>query len=152
MSREACSELVAVAATREASLGVRLLGDLRDIFSTEEALATEEILVALHKLEEAPWGNLRGQPLDARGLARLLRSYGTTSTKIKRDGRPLQGYRRRDLWDAFGRYLPQPVASAEPTEHPDPTEMIRRAVPWVPEVPENENRRGLTAVGVTIPG
>ncbi len=43
-ARAACAELVKVAASGEASLGVRLLGDLRTIFGDVDALHTETIL------------------------------------------------------------------------------------------------------------
>jgi hypothetical protein len=62
--------------TDSGSLGVRLLRDLRTVFGDAPALHTETILNELHKIDEAPWGNLRGEPLDARGLA--FRSAPTT--------------------------------------------------------------------------
>jgi hypothetical protein len=52
-ARVACVELVKVAENREASLGVRLLGDLRDVFADAVALPTETILERLCELEEA---------------------------------------------------------------------------------------------------
>lgn len=139
-SRRACVELVKVAASREASLGTRLLADLRLVYllaGEPEALSTEAILDRLHDLDEAPWGDLRGKPLDARGLARRLRAYEITSVKVKVDGRALQGYRREHLWDSWSRYL-APIPGE--TEPPEPVEPCRSdapiQVPLASEVPE----------------
>lgn len=112
-ARAACIELSKVAASREASLGVKLLADLREVFGDTDALPTEAILDRLHKLDESPWADLRGKPLDARGLARRLRQYEVESVNVKTDGRVLKGYRREHLWDTWTRYLaPTPGKSA----------------------------------------
>lgn len=130
-ARAACVELCKVAATREASLGVKLLADLRDVFGDADTLPTEVILDRLIKLEEAPWADLRGKPLDARGLARRLRQYEVASVKVKVEGRSLQGYRREHLWDAWIRYLTPAPQEGEPAE---PVEPCRSDT--VPEVPD----------------
>src|SRR5205814_10293898 len=77
-ARAACTELTAAAETGEASLGVRLLADLADIFGTDTELPTAVILDRLHALEESPWAALgrQAKPLDARGLAVRLRPLG----------------------------------------------------------------------------
>lgn len=112
-ARIACVELCRVAASRDASLGVKLLTDLRDVFGAELALPTETVLDRLHKLDESPWNDLRGRPLDARGLARRLRQYEVLSANVRAaDGRVLKGYHREQLWDAWTRYLPRPAQSA----------------------------------------
>jgi Protein of unknown function (DUF3631) len=120
-AREACAFLVRDNADRGISLGIRLLADLREIFEGARALATEDILAQLHALDAAPWADLKGQPLDARGLARLLDPYGITPAKVKVAGRALQGYRAGHLSDAWTRYLSPPdPAEAEPAEPPEP--------------------------------
>lgn len=111
-ARAACTELVKVAASGEASLGVRLLGDLRDIFGDLDTMHTETILDELHKIDEAPWSDLRGKPLDPRRLARLLGDYGIASADVKLVGVNRKGYRREHLHDAWTRYLPEPPLSA----------------------------------------
>lgn len=70
-------------------------------------------------MTETPWRDLRGSPLDERGLANLLRRYDARPVKIKVAGRSLQGYRREDLWDAWQRYAPTPQ-EAEPAEPAEP--------------------------------
>ncbi len=120
-ARAACVELVKVVTSREASLGVRLLVDLREVFGDAQTLGTETILRRLRDLEESPWSDLRGRVLDARGLAWRLGQYGVTSAKVKIDGVSVRGYRREDLWDAWTRYLPAPTPEeAEPAEPPEP--------------------------------
>lgn len=112
----AAVQMVTEANDRPATLGVRLLGDLRQVFDDHGAdvLPTEVILAALLDLDESPWGNLRGHPLDARGLARRLREYqrGDDNSEpikavtIRVGDKTPKGYRREDLHDAWTRYLP----------------------------------------------
>lgn len=105
-ARDACTWLVRDNADRGISLGVRLLADLRDIFDGSRSMHTEDILTRSHALDAAPWADLKGQPLHARGLARLLDPYDICPGKVKVAGRPLQGYRAGHLADAWTRYLP----------------------------------------------
>ena len=108
-ARVACLELTTQARDAEPSLGVRLLSDLRDAWiaaGDQDHAHTDMILEGLHALEESPWRDLRGRPLDARGLARFLRRYGILSTSVRVGDRAAKGYRRADLVDAWGRYLP----------------------------------------------
>ena len=119
-ARTACVELVKVGESREASLGVKLLTDLRAIFGEQEALSTEAILTGLCVIEESPWADLRGKALDARGLARRLHQYEIAPVKVKVDGKALKGYRREHLWDAFERYLPLTPGQGEPGEPQEP--------------------------------
>jgi hypothetical protein len=82
-ARDACTWLVRDNADRGISLGIRLLADLRDIFGGNRAMTTEDILTRLHGLDAAPWAELKGQPIDARALARLLDPYEITPAKVK---------------------------------------------------------------------
>lgn len=129
--RNACIELCRQATDRRISLGLRLLADLRLIFQDRDVLSTNSILAMLcgmdpykydaqgevYIAEDAPWAELRGKPLDSRGLARMLRKYDVTSTKIRQGDKTLQGYRREDLWDAWQRYLSDTPAEVEQAEH-----------------------------------
>ncbi len=85
---------------------MRLLSDLREVFGESDALHGETILNGLHKIPEAPWGDYFGKPLNARGLAKLLRPYGIRSRDVWIADQNRKGYRREDLWDAWQRYLP----------------------------------------------
>jgi hypothetical protein len=116
-ARQACAWLVRDNADRGISLGIRLLADLRDIFGAARTITTEDILTKLQALDAAPWADLKGQPLDARGLARLLDPYDVYPGKVKIDGRALQGYRAEHLADAWTRYL-HPPDDTEPEPPP----------------------------------
>jgi Protein of unknown function (DUF3631) len=99
--------LVTVAADREPSLGIRLLSDLRDIFGDNEQMTTAAILERLHTLPEAPWNDLKGRPLNDRGLAIRLRQYGVKSGTLNLGGESrAKGYTRTSLHDVWLCYLP----------------------------------------------
>lgn len=112
--RKACKALVNASASLEASLGIRLLGDLKVVFGTSESMSTSKILAELYAIEESPWAELRGKPLDPRGLAFRLGQYGIKSKNLNQgDGVVLKGYTAGDLWDAWARYVPQEDRTAE---------------------------------------
>jgi Protein of unknown function (DUF3631) len=116
-ARTACTHFVTTAATTPASLGIRLLADLRALFTTRDTdrIPTTDILTALTDMDEAPWAELQGKPLDARRLGRLLGKYGVHSKDLRQPGGSVaKGYRTHGddgLADAWNRYLP-PAATA----------------------------------------
>ncbi|MEU1540980.1 DUF3631 domain-containing protein [Actinacidiphila glaucinigra] len=118
-AREACVELVTAAKVDDkGSTGIRLLTDLRDqVFNGIDRLPTVAVLDRLHSLEEAPWADMAGKPLDARGLSRMLREYMTgdntpiAARNIKAGGNVMKGYYATDLHDAWQRYCPPPSES-----------------------------------------
>lgn len=134
-ARAAAVDLVAQAADQPATLGVRLLSDLRDIFDQlgAEQVSTDVLLERLHNLDESPWGDLRGKPLDSRGLSRRLREYRDAEgrairpTVIRIGENTPRGYRRQDLHDAWTRYLPSP---------PEPNATSATAATAVEDPPE----------------
>jgi hypothetical protein len=104
-ARAAAVALVASARQSEPSLNVRLLTDIKTVFGANgntAFLPTEMLLHQLRSLPEAPWGDLKGKPLDAFGLARRLRQYEIRS-KVGRvgDSTP-HGYERASFVDAWG--------------------------------------------------
>jgi Protein of unknown function (DUF3631) len=113
---QAAVALVGASRDAEPSLGLRLLADLRTVFSTStlDALPTAVILQRLIELPESPWGDLRGKPITDRELSKRLRQYGIKSKDVRVKGRdtPLKGYSKEDLHDAWLRYLP-PSDAAE---------------------------------------
>jgi hypothetical protein len=112
-ARVAAVALVADSKGGSPSLGVRLLADLKEVFGTNDVMGTEEIIRALCGLDEAPWSDLRGKPIDARGIATRLKEYGIKSTTVRVCGRTPKGYCRVDLHDAWERYLSvPPIATA----------------------------------------
>ena len=112
-ARAAAVALVADSKRSTPSLGVRLLADLRTVFGEGETMTTEAIIKALCAIDEAPWPDLRGKPIDARGLAVRLRAYGVTSKTVRVGAHTPKGYVRAELFDAWQRYLPaSPMGSA----------------------------------------
>lgn len=107
-SRARAAGVAVVTASKdvEPSLGIRLLTDLRDAFGDVEEMASKSIVQALNSLEESPWGNLRGKPMDERGLANRLKEYGVKSRSIRVGNATPKGYRRVDFFEAWSRYLP----------------------------------------------
>ena len=101
---EACTAFVTGARDDTETVGTRLLGDIRDAFGDADALWTETILERLHALDEAPWGDWYGKPLDARHLAKLIKPYQAKSRDVRHDGLVRKGYYRADLRDAWNRY------------------------------------------------
>lgn len=112
-ARAAAVALVADSKAASPSLGIRLLADLRQVFGDAEAMSTEAVLSALRDLEESPWSDLKGKPLNPRGLAQRLRQYGVKSINVRVGDSVPKGYRREDLHDPWSRYLP-PVADKSP--------------------------------------
>jgi hypothetical protein len=107
----------------DASLGVKLLADIKGIFNSKGAdkLPTIDILNALVAIEDdRPWASWWLDDLKhdkpekpASRLAKLLKPYGTKQRPIK--SRPLRlpdkvarGYEIDDFKHAFERYLPPP--------------------------------------------
>lgn len=90
------------------SLGIQLLRDLQQIFGSADAMFTHIILDKLNNLDEAPWGDLRGKPLDSRSLSYRLKAYQIRPTTVRIGDELLKGYRREHLHDAWVRYLSPP--------------------------------------------
>ena len=71
--------------------------------------ATDTILKALHSLDESPWADIKGKPLNDRGLASRLRPYGVKPKLVRIGGdHVLRGYAKEDFHDAWRRYLGPP--------------------------------------------
>ena len=93
----------------DASLGVRLLTDIKTMFTTRgvERLRSAELVQALNAIEESPWPDLDRRPLDATRLARLLKPYGIAPKTVRLDeGSTAKGYDRDWFADAWERYAP----------------------------------------------
>jgi Protein of unknown function (DUF3631) len=103
------AEILTAEADEEAtasSLSLRLLADLAELFGEADKLPTTVILDRLHGLDEAPWADHYGRPLDSRGLAKLLHRYGIGSKVIRWGETTPRGYDRAALHEAWVRYLP----------------------------------------------
>jgi hypothetical protein len=58
-------------------------------------------------MEETPWGDLKGKPLDQRGLATRLRQYDVKPRILWFGSKQARGYVRADLEEVWLRYLPR---------------------------------------------
>ncbi|MFI1382889.1 DUF3631 domain-containing protein [Embleya sp. NPDC020886] len=114
-ARAACAELVnAAREDDQASLGVRLLTDLRDrVFCGADRMPSTVVIERLLALDDAQWSDVDDKPLTPRMLARLLGQYVTPGNKpIKprgirtASGSTPKGYYAEDLTDAWMRYCP----------------------------------------------
>lgn len=143
VAREACLALCKDAEGQKASLGVRLLGDMKILFDELKIDQITTVKLIKHlttdgerdepMLEaDAPWGDLRGKPISNRGIASLLKRYEVRPQKIRVDDKTLQGYRLEDLHDAWLRYLPTVVPGKA-----EQAEQAELAAPNVPDVPDN---------------
>jgi hypothetical protein len=145
LARAAAVALVGEARDNTPSLGVRLLADLRTIFGDRDAMCTNDILVALHALEESPWADLKGKPLNPRGLATRLRQYGIARKKVRFGTETAWGYASSDLVDAWARYLSpvSPESGTSGTNAPEAAAEADLGVPdSVPDVPDDEPQKG----------
>ncbi len=109
----------AVALTDDADDAARqnqLLADFRDVFDAAQksVLSTDDVLAALRRIDEAPWGKFE---LSAADLAFRLRPYGVGPKQVRPDGRrQVRGYARADLEETFARYL-RPVTTRHHVTH-----------------------------------
>src|SRR6478609_8628634 len=88
---------------------VQLLMDIDAAFGNDTTIFTTNLLAHLNGLEESPWGDRRrGDGLDARGLARLLRPFKIRPKEVRVGMDTARGYHVDQFEDAFSRYLPAP--------------------------------------------
>jgi Protein of unknown function (DUF3631) len=137
-AREACTAFVTDARDDSASLGTRLLADIRAVWPSSGTdgtsgtvlashvpdvplvphLATDELLRRLHAIEEAPWGDWYGKPLNPRELAKLLKPYEVHSTKVRIGESTPRGYRATDFHEAWARYPSEGSATSATSATP----------------------------------
>jgi hypothetical protein len=105
-ARAAATHLTGRAADETLTTGVELLAHIREAFGVEEKLWTETLLRRLCDKDESPWRDVRGRPLNDRGLASRLKHYGVKSKDVWSAGKTKKGYYAADFDDAWKRYLP----------------------------------------------
>ena len=115
-SRDAAVRMVEESKSKPVTLGIHLLADIRTVMDSQEKhhppykISTSDLLEYLHAMETSPWGNIKGQPIDARFLARMLSKYDIpTNNTIRIGDRSVKGYQRQHFADAWDRYLPAPA-------------------------------------------
>jgi len=139
-ARRACVTLNKVRADAEASIGVRLLADIRTVIGDADRMATAQLLEKLAALDEAPWGDWYGRPIDSRWLAKHLKPFGVSSTKIRIEGQKttVRGYLAEAFRDPWCRYLPLTPENGG-TDGTDGTEQVgdTESVPSTGRVPDS---------------
>ncbi|WP_247647388.1 DUF3631 domain-containing protein [Arthrobacter sp. E3] len=119
-ARAAAVVMVARAKEKPATLGIRLLDDIRTAMAGMDRVSTNHLLDALHAMETAPWSNIKGEAIDSRFLAKVLSKYEiSTNNTVKIDGRSAKGYLRSHFADAWSRYLPTVTEVTEVTDSGD---------------------------------
>lgn len=140
----------------EDTIGVRLLADMRRVFTMqakEGRLTSADALTALNALPEAPWSAYRdGQGINAYRLGRHLRAYGIATKSMRFGERWAKGWERSDFADAWSRYLPpekpdpeKSGTSGTPGTTPNPAPGKPSTHGDVPDVPDVSESEGVTA-------
>jgi hypothetical protein len=124
-ARDAAKALVISGHERTETKGVRLLADLFEIFGSEEALSTKDIIDRLIELPESPWADFcRGKPISERQLADRLKAYQVKPGRIRLSGdQRFRGYHAAELADPWLRYCALSKGTC-------PTRPIRPNGPW----------------------
>ena len=105
-ARAAASHFVRSGAEETMTSGVELLAHIKEAFGDKKAIAGKLLIDRLLERDELPWKNIRGRPLDDRGLAKRLKQYGIKPKTVRIDaGRTARGYTAADFADAWRRYL-----------------------------------------------
>jgi hypothetical protein len=102
----------------EASLGVRLLTDIRSVFAARGATAifTTELISALEEIDDAPWGE--AVFLTPKKLASMLKPYlRKTAQTVRVGANTRKGYEREWFADAWRRFCPVEEAANRHTRH-----------------------------------
>jgi len=111
LARVSAVTLVTLAKGGTPSLGIRLLTDLKTVFGVSEKMTTDDIIKALVEMEDAPWSELNGKPIDNRGLAKVLNKYDIKPKTIRvedsegQSSKTAKGYVRADMHDVWVRYI-----------------------------------------------
>jgi Protein of unknown function (DUF3631) len=145
-ARAAAVALVSFAKEVEPSLGIKLLADCKAVFGNDDKVFTNVLLRALHDLPEAPWGDLKGKPIDDRRLAQRLRQYNIKSKQIRIGDVSLKGYEKSDFVDAWERYLPSP----SPSQERDTSETNEADVSGVSDVPHSGDGEGIASAPCAV--
>lgn len=108
-ARDAAVIMVAESQKKPATLGIKLLTDIYQVFGTRDRIRQSDLLGELHAMDTSPWGSIKGEPIDGRFLARTLGKYEIESVKnIRFNDGVGKGFTRTAFADAFARYVPVP--------------------------------------------
>jgi hypothetical protein len=105
VARAAAVALKKGAADTIQSHGVLLLQHIKEAFMGEDRLWTEQLIGRLTGRAESPWNDIRGKPINDRGLAERLKPFEVSSRDIRVGDLKRKGYRAEDFHDVWNRYL-----------------------------------------------
>jgi len=108
LARAALVELCTGMEMPDDAPGVKLLADIRDVFTQTQSdrIPTVQLLKHLLARDESPWSEFdRGRPLSAFQLSKLLRPFGVRPRDIRFYPGVQKGYMRNDFEDPWDRYL-----------------------------------------------
>ncbi len=112
-ARAAAIALSTSGAADDDNWAIALLADLKTVFGelAVDRLWTGPLIDALVAIEESPWGDIRGKPLTAQFMAKLLHPFGIRPTQIRDGAAVRRGYLAADLADAWARYVREPSSA-----------------------------------------
>ncbi|MBB5328522.1 DUF3631 domain-containing protein [Tunturiibacter gelidoferens] len=109
-TRTALEILFSSTESRDNSIGVQLLLDIRDVFEegSISKIFSADLASALCEMEGHPWADFKGSEMDAQSLARELKKYHITphgTIRIGTDTR--KGYERDAFIQSWDSYCPR---------------------------------------------
>jgi hypothetical protein len=104
-ARESSIALLTGETREDETLGIRLLSDIKSIFSDSDEVSSSDLISSLKQIEEAPWNDVSICILTARKLSTMLKPYGIRSQTIRIGDKTPKGYTRDSFLDAWKRYL-----------------------------------------------
>lgn len=126
-ARKSASTLSAGEPSEDASIGVRLLADIQDVFKEKDTdrLFSADLVAALNAIEESLWGDWYGKPMGPQTLAKMLRPYKIKPNQVRIGDESRKGYDLAWFEDAFACYIPQKAETGETPETKDSPEYER---------------------------
>jgi len=110
----------------DADIGIRLLEDIRKVFSTADRMSSRALIESLSMLDDAEWTEFRGtrgdqspHKLKAGEMALILRNFGIKSRSIRlpertaATGATLKGYHRAQFEEAWRVYCNEDGTAAQ---------------------------------------
>lgn len=136
----------------DASLGVRLLTDIQATIAGMERITIRELVQKLTAIEDAPWGDLNGKPLDGRRLGWRLRQFGVKAKPIRVGDKTPKGYDAEQFEDAFTRYSLTPEKRETRVERETAGRNDVSLCPFVPLISGVSGERCMVCGSVEISG
>lgn len=130
-ARDAALALVGEEKTEEPTMGILLLKHIRETFSetNQTKISTEDLLSRLHKIDESPWTDMNGRPLNSRRLATMLKKFKISPDRLTNK---LRGYHKIHFKKAWERYLDTPPLGSVANDTGDTTSEFGRLVHRLP--------------------